>query len=217
MNWALIMDLTLYLVPPTKRSSASAVQVSFGHALGDAVGPYIVGALSDWGRGNKTDPLSRFYGLRNAFYLPNILIFLSGIFFTISVFTLHKDLQKVKDCKYTKRYNKFRIVLQRSQNEGKVKSVVNEDLHSSISKSTQINLRPQKEDGTIVVKDDKNSIEKSNISKDNEVDDKTQIKTKADVTQPAETHKISYISSLDETQKLSEKILILSSPKDSVK
>ena len=46
-NWAIVSDMTLYVVLPTRRSLASAAQILTSHALGDAISPYLVGAAAD--------------------------------------------------------------------------------------------------------------------------------------------------------------------------
>ncbi|XP_059099450.1 protein spinster-like [Tigriopus californicus] len=46
-NWAIVSDMTLYIVIPTRRSLASATQILTSHAFGDAISPYLVGVLAD--------------------------------------------------------------------------------------------------------------------------------------------------------------------------
>jgi len=46
-NWAVVSDMTLYIVLPTRRGIASATQILVSHALGDAFSPYLIGALAD--------------------------------------------------------------------------------------------------------------------------------------------------------------------------
>lgn len=46
-NWAIVSDMTLYIVIPTRRSLASATQILASHAFGDAISPYLVGVLAD--------------------------------------------------------------------------------------------------------------------------------------------------------------------------
>ena len=46
LNWAVVSDILLYTVIPTRRSSAEAFQILFSHALGDASSPYIAGVVS---------------------------------------------------------------------------------------------------------------------------------------------------------------------------
>ncbi|XP_076063225.1 lysolipid transporter protein spinster isoform X2 [Oratosquilla oratoria] len=47
MNWAVVSDIVLYTVIPTRRSSAEAFQILFSHALGDAGSPYVVGKVAE--------------------------------------------------------------------------------------------------------------------------------------------------------------------------
>ena len=47
-NWAIVSDITLYIVIPTRRSFASATQILVSHAFGDAISPYLIGAIADW-------------------------------------------------------------------------------------------------------------------------------------------------------------------------
>ncbi|XP_071449409.1 protein spinster [Hetaerina americana] len=47
LNWSIVADMLLYVVVPTRRSTAEAFQILGSHALGDAGSPYIVGLISD--------------------------------------------------------------------------------------------------------------------------------------------------------------------------
>ncbi|XP_070134669.1 protein spinster isoform X1 [Drosophila bipectinata] len=47
LNWAVVADILLYVVVPTRRSTAEAFQILISHALGDAGSPYLVGAMSE--------------------------------------------------------------------------------------------------------------------------------------------------------------------------
>ncbi|XP_057372609.1 protein spinster-like [Daphnia carinata] len=47
VNWAPVGDILLYVVIPTRRSTAEAFSILVSHALGDAGSPYIVGLVSD--------------------------------------------------------------------------------------------------------------------------------------------------------------------------
>ncbi|KAK8723726.1 hypothetical protein OTU49_011510 [Cherax quadricarinatus] len=47
LNWAVVSDIVLYIVIPTRRSSAEAFQILFSHALGDAGSPYLIGVVAD--------------------------------------------------------------------------------------------------------------------------------------------------------------------------
>ncbi|XP_055916682.1 protein spinster isoform X2 [Eupeodes corollae] len=47
LNWAIVADMLLYVVVPTRRSTAEAFQILISHAFGDAGSPYLVGVLSE--------------------------------------------------------------------------------------------------------------------------------------------------------------------------
>ncbi|XP_046461983.1 protein spinster homolog 1-like [Daphnia pulex] len=47
VSWAPVGDILLYVVIPTRRSTAEAFSILISHALGDAGSPYIVGLVSD--------------------------------------------------------------------------------------------------------------------------------------------------------------------------
>ncbi|XP_076025047.1 protein spinster homolog 3 isoform X2 [Genypterus blacodes] len=47
LNWPILADILLYVVIPTRRATAEALQISVGHLLGDAGSPYLVGVISD--------------------------------------------------------------------------------------------------------------------------------------------------------------------------
>ncbi|CAD5223541.1 unnamed protein product [Bursaphelenchus okinawaensis] len=105
LNWACNVDLLMYIVPPRKRNIASAVQTSVGHAFGDASGPWIVGQIADWAAAGDTTPQAKFDSLKLAFWLPNVLLILSVVMYTLSAFTLRSDLgklQKLDVVKYEK-------------------------------------------------------------------------------------------------------------------
>ncbi|CAD5223538.1 unnamed protein product [Bursaphelenchus okinawaensis] len=100
LNWAVTVDLLMYIVPPRKRNIASAFQITVGHAFGDAASPAIVGKISDLIAGDDHSPPSRLRAIKLAFWLPNLAAILSAIMFILSAFTLHGDfgkLQKLED------------------------------------------------------------------------------------------------------------------------
>ncbi|XP_011635726.1 protein spinster isoform X1 [Pogonomyrmex barbatus] len=47
LNWAIVADMLLYVVIPTRRSTAEAFQILIAHALGDAGSPYLIGLISE--------------------------------------------------------------------------------------------------------------------------------------------------------------------------
>ncbi|XP_053684627.1 protein spinster isoform X2 [Sabethes cyaneus] len=47
LTWSIIADILLYVVVPTRRSTAEAFQILISHAFGDAGSPYFVGVISE--------------------------------------------------------------------------------------------------------------------------------------------------------------------------
>lgn len=47
LNWAINADILLYVVVPTRRSTAEAFQILISHAFGDAGSPYLIGVFSE--------------------------------------------------------------------------------------------------------------------------------------------------------------------------
>uniref|UniRef100_H3AK03 Protein spinster homolog 1 n=1 Tax=Latimeria chalumnae TaxID=7897 RepID=H3AK03_LATCH len=45
LNWAIVADILLYVVIPTRRSTAEALQILASHLLGDAGSPYLIGVV----------------------------------------------------------------------------------------------------------------------------------------------------------------------------
>ncbi|XP_044868340.1 protein spinster homolog 1 isoform X3 [Mauremys mutica] len=45
LNWAIVADILLYVVVPTRRSTAESFQIVMSHLLGDAGSPYLIGVV----------------------------------------------------------------------------------------------------------------------------------------------------------------------------
>ncbi len=43
--WTLVADVLLYVVEPERRAMASAMNILICHLLGDAISPYVIGAV----------------------------------------------------------------------------------------------------------------------------------------------------------------------------
>merc|ERR1719234_2644064 len=54
LNWSIVADMLLYIVTPTCRSTAEAIQILASHAFGDAGSPYLIGLVSDGLLGHLT-------------------------------------------------------------------------------------------------------------------------------------------------------------------
>jgi MFS family permease len=48
LNWSIVADMLLYVVIPTRRSTAEAFQILISHMFGDAGSPYLIGQTSEW-------------------------------------------------------------------------------------------------------------------------------------------------------------------------
>ncbi|GIY17650.1 protein spinster homolog 1 [Caerostris darwini] len=89
MNWVLVADIVLYVVVPSRRSMAEAIQISLSHALGDACSPYIVGCLSDAISQGDASPLAKYTSLQYALFLPTFVLVLgTACFFTNSFYVV---------------------------------------------------------------------------------------------------------------------------------
>ncbi|XP_050506344.1 protein spinster isoform X2 [Diabrotica virgifera virgifera] len=107
LTWSIIADILLYVVLPTRRSSAEGFQLLFSHALGDAGSPYFVGVLSEAIKNilqrsssnstTKDDLEIEFTSLQYSLFSTCFVEVLGGIFFIITAFYIVKDKQKVDD------------------------------------------------------------------------------------------------------------------------
>ena len=61
LNWSIVADMLLYIVTPTCRSTAEAIQILASHAFGDAGSPYLIGLVS-----TRILPLLMFEGAHHA-------------------------------------------------------------------------------------------------------------------------------------------------------
>ncbi|XP_074467626.1 protein spinster homolog 3-like [Sebastes fasciatus] len=85
LNWSVMMDILLSVIIPTRRSSAVGFQTTICHLLGDAVSPYIVGAISDAVRNSK--PATYDWSFRSLMYSLLVCPFvavLGGLFFLMT-------------------------------------------------------------------------------------------------------------------------------------
>jgi len=96
-NWALISDMLMYIIVPTKRSTASAIQIFVMHLLGDASSPYIVGLISNYYLKGSTVVLTEWTSLRNGLLLTPAVSALGGIAFLIAAFYIVQDRRDAED------------------------------------------------------------------------------------------------------------------------
>ena len=90
-NWSVAVDMTIYVITPTRRATAEAIHLMLTHALGEAGAPYLVGVLADALKpgiqSNHADychETVEYFGMQRAMFLPFALLFLGGILFLLA-------------------------------------------------------------------------------------------------------------------------------------
>ncbi|KAA3673124.1 uncharacterized protein DEA37_0004894 [Paragonimus westermani] len=102
ISWALVSDITMSVVVPNRRATASAVQMIMTHALGDCISPAIVGAISV-AIADSASLEMRFLSLQRALFLtPFVCVLSAFLFCTTSLFVVsakdavHKFIEESK-------------------------------------------------------------------------------------------------------------------------
>ncbi|KAL4658363.1 hypothetical protein GN956_G3076 [Arapaima gigas] len=90
MNWAIVADILLYVVVPTRRSTAEAFQIVLSHLLGDAGSPYLIGVVSDSLRRSESY-LWHFRSLQISLLLCCFVAVLGGAFFLATALFIERD------------------------------------------------------------------------------------------------------------------------------
>ncbi|XP_069840537.1 protein spinster homolog 1 [Dendropsophus ebraccatus] len=97
LNWAIVADILLYVVIPTRRSTAEAMQIMVSHLLGDAGSPYLIGVISDRiSRGKPPSTLLTFRSLEYALMVCAFVGALGGGFFLATALFIEKDRKKAE-------------------------------------------------------------------------------------------------------------------------
>ncbi|CAF3251391.1 unnamed protein product [Rotaria socialis] len=96
-NWALISDMLMYIVIPTRRSTASSMLIFVMHLLGDASSPYIIGEISDFFRDGADDNLTQWVSLRNALMLTPFVAALGGAAFLFAAMFIIQDRRRAEE------------------------------------------------------------------------------------------------------------------------
>ncbi|KAK2580796.1 hypothetical protein KPH14_011530 [Odynerus spinipes] len=107
LNWAIVADILLYVVVPTRRSSAEAFQILFAHLFGDAGSPYLIGLISeglqlvilpDLTVGSSTQGVPKVYNnlvefrsLQYALFITIFVEILGALFFFFTALYIEKD------------------------------------------------------------------------------------------------------------------------------
>ncbi|XP_063313490.1 sphingosine-1-phosphate transporter SPNS2 isoform X2 [Pelobates fuscus] len=91
-NWAITADMLMYVVIPTRRATAVALQSFTSHLLGDAGSPYLIGFISDLIRQSTAEsPLWEFLSLGYALMLCPFVVVLGGMFFLATALFFLED------------------------------------------------------------------------------------------------------------------------------
>ncbi|XP_068193671.1 protein spinster homolog 1 isoform X2 [Antennarius striatus] len=96
MNWAIVADILLYVVVPTRRSTAEALQIVISHLLGDAGSPYLIGVLSDSLR-KRNSFLWRFRSLQFSLLLCAFVSVAGGAFFLATAIYIERDRHRAEN------------------------------------------------------------------------------------------------------------------------
>jgi len=97
LNWAIVTDIVLYIIIPTRRATASAFQILLSHTLGDAGSPYFVGVLTDHIKPRfeeRGEIPAQFLALRYSLYSTCFVCVLGGGFFLATALFVCKDRAK---------------------------------------------------------------------------------------------------------------------------
>ncbi|XP_031416896.1 LOW QUALITY PROTEIN: protein spinster homolog 1 [Clupea harengus] len=90
MNWAIVADILLYVVVPTRRSTAEAFQIVLSHLLGDAGSPYLIGLVSDSLKREDSFMWS-FRSLQLSLLICSFIAVGGGAFFLATAVFIEKD------------------------------------------------------------------------------------------------------------------------------
>ncbi|XP_045477662.1 protein spinster isoform X3 [Harmonia axyridis] len=101
LTWSIVADMLLYVVIPTRRSTAEGFQLLISHALGDAGSPYLIGVLSDGFKSSMSSTSSNnstneFKSLQYALFTTCFVEILGGFFFLLTAFYIVEDKRKVE-------------------------------------------------------------------------------------------------------------------------
>ncbi|KAJ4931614.1 hypothetical protein JOQ06_010058 [Pogonophryne albipinna] len=96
MNWAIVADILLYVVVPTRRATAESLQIVFSHLLGDAGSPYLIGVVSD--SLQQTDSfLWQFRSLQLSLLLCSFIAVIGGGFFLLTALFIEHDRNRAEN------------------------------------------------------------------------------------------------------------------------
>lgn len=91
MNWAPVADIVLYVIIPTRRSTAGAMQILVSHMFGDAGSPWLIGVVSDTIRGDDMSNEAHARSMEYALYITTFISVVGGLCFIICAFYVIGD------------------------------------------------------------------------------------------------------------------------------
>ncbi|XP_026327124.1 protein spinster isoform X2 [Hyposmocoma kahamanoa] len=102
LNWALVADMSLYVVIPPRRSTAEAFQILLSHMFGDAGSPYLIGVISEalkkaLSTNHNEQPTAsvQFRSLQYALFVTCFVEIIGAVFFFLSAVYIVRDKLKV--------------------------------------------------------------------------------------------------------------------------
>ncbi|KAL8176862.1 UNVERIFIED_CONTAM: Protein spinster 1 [Gekko kuhli] len=97
LNWAIVADILLYVVIPTRRSTAEAFQILLSHLLGDAGSPALIGLISDRIQRNRPPSyMSQFRSLEYALMACAFVGVIGGGFFLATACFIQADRKRTE-------------------------------------------------------------------------------------------------------------------------
>uniref|UniRef100_A0A7N4V5T9 Sphingolipid transporter 3 (putative) n=2 Tax=Sarcophilus harrisii TaxID=9305 RepID=A0A7N4V5T9_SARHA len=91
-NWAIVTDILLSVVAPSRRGTAGALQISVSHILGDAGSPYITGLVASALQEVHGDSfLGLFRSLQSSFFICAFVGALGGGCFLVTALHMERD------------------------------------------------------------------------------------------------------------------------------
>lgn len=97
LNWAITADILMFVVIPTRRATAVALQSFTSHLLGDAGSPSLIGLISDaLQKSYKSSVFWQFLSLGYALMLCPFVIVLGGMFFLATALFFLDDREKAE-------------------------------------------------------------------------------------------------------------------------
>ncbi|CAH2980901.1 unnamed protein product [Chilo suppressalis] len=102
LNWAIVADMSLYVVIPPRRSTAEAFLILISHMFGDAGSPYLVGVISEslkkslsWSPTEEPSASVQFRALQYSLFITCFVEVIGGVFFLLTAIYIVRDKLKV--------------------------------------------------------------------------------------------------------------------------